>query len=250
MRTFLISVIAFIALAAAPPEGQQPLRIFIRASVKTHGPGQHDYPRFLEDWKTLLHERGAQVDGAQRFPTTEELERTDVLIHYAADGGTVAPEERTRLDSYLAKGGGIVVLHDGMCSNDASWFAGVIGGAKQHGERNWHAGAFKLKIEDPSHPIVEGIKDLELQDEMFFRLRVAPGMHALATSADPGGTPTPQLWTFERTLPGGRPYRAFVSLQGHLYTIFDVPEYRTILLRGIAWTGRRPADLLVTPKPR
>jgi hypothetical protein len=27
----------------------KPLRVFIRASEKTHGPGAHDYPRFLQD---------------------------------------------------------------------------------------------------------------------------------------------------------------------------------------------------------
>ena len=38
--------------ASAQPEKQ--LRVFIRAGAKTHGPGQHDHPRFLADWKKLL----------------------------------------------------------------------------------------------------------------------------------------------------------------------------------------------------
>ena len=76
-------VVVAVASAAAPyPVSQKEprLRVFIRASEKTHGPGEHDYPRFLQDWTRLLNERGAVATGAKRFPTREELDRTDVLI--------------------------------------------------------------------------------------------------------------------------------------------------------------------------
>jgi len=50
----------------------------------------------------------------------------------------------------------------------------------------------------------------------------------------------PQMWTYERTAEGGtQPYRAFVSIPGHLYGTFEKPNYRAILLRGIAWAGKR-----------
>ncbi|MBL9127164.1 MAG: hypothetical protein JNL97_05940, partial [Verrucomicrobiales bacterium] len=39
------------AFAADPP------RIFIRGGIKTHGPNQHDHPRFLGEWTQLLGER-------------------------------------------------------------------------------------------------------------------------------------------------------------------------------------------------
>ena len=48
------------------------------------------------------------------------------------------------------------------------------------------------------------------------------------------------MWTYERTVEGGStPYRAFVSIPGHLYENFNRPNYRAILLRGIAWAGKR-----------
>jgi type 1 glutamine amidotransferase len=233
-----------LALSAPLAAQQEPLRIFIRASAKTHSAGQHDYPRFLAEWTKLLSERGAQVQGAQRFPSAEELAGTDVLIDYAADGGNVSPEERAVLDSYLKRGGGIVVMHDGICGDDPQWLAGIIGGAKKHGERNWFAGHTTLKFVDRSHPIVQGQSDFEFDDEMFYLLRVAPEMHVLATAANQTGEQVPQLWTMEKALPGGKPYRSFVSLQGHNHASFSMPEYQAILLRGIAWAGKRPADLL------
>src|SRR5688572_1378094 len=83
----------FMALAAPNPArsgATPPLRVFIRAGVKTHGPSQHDHPRFLAEWQKLLQGRGAQADGAMDFPTGAQLENTDVLVFYAAEGGTIS----------------------------------------------------------------------------------------------------------------------------------------------------------------
>ena len=40
-----------------------PLRVYIYGGMKTHGPGQHDYPQFLADWSKILQDRGAYVTG-------------------------------------------------------------------------------------------------------------------------------------------------------------------------------------------
>src|SRR4051794_33189717 len=82
------------------------LRIFIRAGEKTHGPDQHDHPRFLADWKTLLTGRGAITDGALNFPSAAQLQNTDVLVMYAAETGTISPADRANLEKFLQRGGG------------------------------------------------------------------------------------------------------------------------------------------------
>src|SRR5436309_638145 len=51
------SLIGSEAVAADAPH-EAPLRVFIRAGAKTHGPGQHDHPRFLKEWTALLNGRG------------------------------------------------------------------------------------------------------------------------------------------------------------------------------------------------
>ncbi len=58
------------------------------------------------------------------------------------------------------------------------------------------------------------------------------------------------MWTYERTGEGGAtPYRAFVSIPGHLYENFNRPNYRAMILRGIAWAGKRSnVDALLQPK--
>ena len=266
-KNLLLPVVLAIGVHSSLLAQSRPLRIFIRSSDKTHGAadnGSHDYPSFRTAWTKLLSDRGAIVSGGERFPTAAELEQTDVLINYSSDGANHTPEQRSLLDRYVKAGGGIVVIHDGMCGSDSQWYASVVGGAKQHGERNSHHAVMKFHIEDPANPIVKGISDFDFDDEMFFLLRaeglapaadgkpqmwtyglkVSPDIHVLATTADPQNNIVPQLWTYEHTAAGGKPYRAFVSLEGHSASSFDVPQYQTMLLRGIAWAGNRPVDTL------
>jgi len=246
-----------LAPGLAAREPGDPLRVFIRAGAKTHNPvdnGQHDYPGFLGRWSNLLAGRGVQVDGALHFPTAEELAAVDVLVIYTGDGGSCSRSERERLEAFLARGGGLVVLHDGMCSDDPGWFAGLAGAAKQHGEMNWSRGPLALHVVDPAHPLTAGMTDLAMDDEAFYRLRSAPGMHVLLEAAlpdgDEAGLVSPQAWSYEGTLPGGQVHRAFVWMQGH-YTarlLEDAP--RDLILRGIAWAAGRPEGaLLVAPAP-
>lgn len=56
--------------------GQNPngMRVFLWTGLKTHSPGQHDYPQFLADWSKLLTERGAVVNGALHPPTADDLQ--------------------------------------------------------------------------------------------------------------------------------------------------------------------------------
>ena len=244
--TFRAAIIVVLAVAAiAAPAAERPLRVFIRAGEKTHGPGQHDYPQFLTDWKKLLNERGATADGALVFPSKEQLAKTDVLLIYAPDGGTINANERERLQAFTARGGGLVVLHDGICGTDADWFKTIIGGAKQHGVMNWKQGKLELTFKTLQHPITKGIANFELDDELFHRLHLMPELTVLATAAHEGEA-VPQLWCYERSTSAGGG-RAFVSLQGHHYRTFSLTPYRGLILRGIAWAGRRDADLLTKP---
>jgi hypothetical protein len=80
----LLAVTLFAGILSTP--AAEPLRVFIRAGVKTHGPNQHDHPRFLAEWTKLLGERGMKVEGDMDFPDATQLAKTDVVIIYAQDG--------------------------------------------------------------------------------------------------------------------------------------------------------------------
>lgn len=258
VRAGLVLLVAMV-VGAAPGYAQQepaadpPLRIFIRAGEKTHGGGGnglHDYPAFLGAWSTILKDRGAVVNGALHFPTAGELAATDVLINFKGDGGTCSLPERALLEDFLRRGGGLVTMHDGMCSDDAAWFATMAGGAKQHGERNSSSGLIKVTVVDREHEITRGIPDFEIDDEAFFLLTTTPELHPLATAVIPStGEVVPQIWTAERTLSGGKPFRSFVYMLGHRFENWSKPEVQTMMLRGIAWAGRRPVGVLENAPP-
>jgi type 1 glutamine amidotransferase len=243
---------------APRPWGQNPngMRVYIWAGLKSHLPGQHDYPQFLADWSKILTEHGAIVDGGLHAPSPTELERTDVVIIYKGDAGYLSDDEKTALEHYVKRGGGLVSLHDSLCGPDPAYFATLVGGAKKHGEVNYTLGApIAYTVTDSADPIMKGMSNLTLFDEAFYNITWAhdPGIHVLATTAIPGtpsagshkGEVVPQIWTYEHTLAGGLPARAFVWMQGHEYANFSNFQIQQMLLRGIAWAARNPVDTLV-----
>ena len=246
MKRVILPLVAALASAWSPALAQgpskEPLRIFLRGGPKTHGEGQHDHPKFVEDWKKLLAERGAVVDGALTFPTAEQLARTDVLVLYAPDGGTIHDAERDNLLAYLKRGGGIVALHDAVCGDDSQWFKTVIGGAWEHGVAKYLEGTTDLYVTGEKSPITDGAENFRFEDEIYWELHMMPEAKVLMTGFHTVFDITPQMWTYEKDN-----YRAFVSIQGHNSKSFEHPAWRTLLLRGIAWAGKRDVGLLLKP---
>ncbi|HVY69632.1 MAG TPA: PVC-type heme-binding CxxCH protein, partial [Verrucomicrobiae bacterium] len=237
---FLSLGLAFLAASSQAA----PLRVFIRAGEKTHGPGQHDHPRFLEDWTKLLKERGVAVSGGMAFPTAQQLENTDVLVIFAADGMKITGGDRANFEKFLQRGGGIEVIHDGVVSGDQNDWAKKVQGGSWRWDGNkktkWLETEVGIYFVDQEHPIVKGVSNFDWKDEIYYDMDMAPDVQVLATSFHSVFVIAPQMWTYEKTWEGGsKPYRAFVSLPGHEYTSFQTPHYRAILLRGIAWAGHR-----------
>jgi putative membrane-bound dehydrogenase-like protein len=248
-----ILLLSLVGLSARAGNSAQPLRIFIRAGEKTHGPGQHDGPRFLKEWKVLLAERSAQVDGVIGFPSAEQLANTDVLVMYAQNAGDITPAQREYFDKFLQRGGGIVVVHDAIGSHDPKWLKTVIGGAWDYSVSKFFEGDLYFYYLDRTNPITGDASNFEFDDEMYYDMDLLPEAHILAGTYRPDDRNkhngrnypsiydvAPQMWTYEKDN-----HRAFVCIPGHNYATFNLPHFRAVLLRGIAWAGKREADLLV-----
>ncbi len=274
MKRFLIATMLLVAggvpvLLSMPrtsaEQVAQPLRVYIRSGPKSHAPGAHDYPRFLKEWVPLLNERGAKATGSDNFPTKAQLDETDVLILHKQEAGNIEEPDRKNLNEYLARGGGLVVIHAGLVSRDPDWFKTIVGGAWRNGTAKWLEGPMQLYFTDRDSPITKGASNWEMDDEIYYDLDMMPEARILASAYTPkpagarnanfqrrademtgGGKKVgiydiqPQMWTYERTVQGGSaPYRAFASIPGHWYENFNRLNYQLILLRGIAWAGKR-----------
>ncbi|HEY0265176.1 MAG TPA: ThuA domain-containing protein [Rhizomicrobium sp.] len=251
---------------APKPQGQNVngMHIFLFGGLKSHGPGAHDYPYWLDTWSKMLTAHGAVVDGAFSFPSQEQLDHSDVVIIYKGDAGYMTPEQRARLQNYVKRGGGLVTFHDSLCGPDPADMATLVGAGKKHGEVNytWTA-TLDYNFIDKENPIVQGMP-LQIYDEAFYKLNFAPEVHPILSVTMPDtpsarkgggvGQTVPQMWTYEHTLPGGTaPARAFVWMQGHMVDSLQDPAIQKVLLRGIAWAGKKPYTELtdyVPPPPR
>jgi type 1 glutamine amidotransferase len=110
---------------------------------------------------------------------------------------------------------------------------------------------------------MKDMSDITINDEAFFTITWAkdPAPHVLATAkiaptrsaGDHKDEVVPQIWTYEHSVAGGPPARAFVWMQGHTYANFANEQIQKTLLRGIAWAAKKPVDELVTyvapPRP-
>ena len=238
-----------ILLALALSAHADPLHVFIRGGEKTHGPGAHEHERFLNDWKVLLAERGMVTDGAKAWPTAEQFERAEVVVMYAQDGANATDEEKENVARFTRRGGGLVVIHTAVVGADTEWWKSVVGGAWVHGTTRWREGPMELEYirgGPKVHPVIDGAKDFAMDDEIYYDLDVSKDVTVLAKSDTGDGSPRKQaqMWTYEKDN-----YRAVVCIPGHLYTTFERPNYRAILLRAIAWAGKRDKlDEFCTPE--
>jgi len=254
MRTLCLLILLSLSVSSA-----EPLRIFIRSGEKTHAPGCHDYPAFLKDWTALLNERGAKATGGNAFPTQEQLAETDVVILHAAEAGNIVGDDRKNFEEYLKRGGGVVAIHGGAVARDHDWYKGVIGGSWNFARTKWLEGEMSLYFTDRENPITAGVSNFDLDDEIYYDMEMMPEAKILAAAytpkpkqgeAQPGAPVSvydiqPQMWTYET---GNR--RAFVCIPGHQYVNFSHTSIQTLLLRGIAWAGKREADSLLGANPK
>lgn len=264
MTTLTTFTTPFTAPFQNAPQSQ--LRVFIRSGPKTHGPGAHDHPRFLKEWVALLNARGASATGGDAFPTKAQLDDTDVLVLHAPEAGNIPdPADRQNLSEFLGRGGGLVVIHAAAVSRDPDWYKRITGGSWRFDTTKWLEGPMHLYFTDRDSPITKDASNWGMDDEIYYDMDMMPDVRVLAAAYTPkpagarnanfqkraeeltgGGKQVsvydfqPQMWTYERTIEGGRaPYRSFVSIPGHRYETFNRVNYRAILLRGIAWAGKR-----------
>jgi putative heme-binding domain-containing protein len=226
------------------------LNVVLVAGPKDHGPGEHDYPEWQRRYAALLAKTPAvRVSTAWEWPQQGQWDLADVIVLFFWNHDW-NDERYKQLDSFLAKGGGIVLLHSAtIADQDPEKLAQRIGLAFQPGRSKYRHGPLELKITDSSSrnskrsgsdSITTGLGTVPFIDESYWpMIGDINRVHVLATTEEEG-KPWPMLWTFE---PGKG--RVFGCILGHYSWIFDDPIARILIFRGLAWAAQERSDRFV-----
>src|SRR6185295_11150483 len=224
------------AVLAKTPKSEaapRPLKVLLVANPKDHGPGEHDYPAWQKKWKPLLEQvPKTEVATAFPWPTDEQWAAADVAMQYLW-GKWDAPQLKD-VDAFLARGGGLVLLHAAVIPKaNPMELAARIGLAWEPGKTKFRHGPLELEFSE--HAITAGFTKMKFVDESYWPLVGEPkGGQVLATQVEEGA-PRPMAWTHE----AGKG-RVFSTLLGHYSWTFDDPLSRILILRGMSWACREP----------
>ena len=233
--------VAAVQAGAAEEDPETPLRqlnLLLVAGAKDHGPGEHDYPAWLTAWSELL--RGAEgitVQTAMEWPTPQQIEAADTILFFQK--GSWNAERAEAIDAHLARGRGLVYIHWAVeAGAEAPAFAQRIGLASNGLKLKFRHGPLDLGFESgKDHPISRNFDKVHFHDESYWQMQGDfSRIRVLATGVEEG-SPQPLFWTVEQ----GRG-RVFVSILGHYSWTFDDPLFRTLLLRGTAWSAQESVD--------
>jgi uncharacterized protein len=150
--------------------------------------------------------------------------------------GTITKEQEQGLLEAIKGGVGVAGWHGTMADSfrNNTEYQFMVGG-------QWvaHPGNiidYTVQITRPDDPIMAGLSDFSMHSEQYY-MHVDPSNEVLATTTFSGeyapwiaGTVMPVVW--KRRWGAGK---VFYSSLGHVTSDFDVPEARTIMLRGMLW---------------
>ncbi len=148
-----------------------------------------------------------------------------------ADGSTGREAELTAaqeegLLNFVRGGKGLMGIHG------TGWWIGGQAVDLIGGHANWHPPGltFTVKVEDGAHPVMQGIGDFEVEDEIYISA-YEPSLQILA-SAEWHGRAHPMVWV--------KPYgagRVCYTTLGHGPATFEREAVQTLLCQGARWAG-------------
>lgn len=227
-----------LSAGGAANNSERAIKILLVDGEKDHGQGEHDYPAWREMWASWLRQaENVEVDVARDWPTARQWAWADTVVLFQR--GDWTNERAADVDRHFGRGGGLVLIHwavDGR--NNADEFARRIGLAADGGTIRYRHGPLRLDFGPGSaHPIGRNLGQVDFYDESYWLLAGDRARLQVLAEGVEEDEPRPLFWTLEPA--GGR---VFVSILGHYMWTFDDPVYRTIMLRGLAWSAGEQVD--------
>lgn len=239
-RAELESILRAVAPPTEPSENK-PITITLVAGKQDHGPGEHDYPAWRQNWKKLLKKADKlTVDTASDWPSAEQWKRSDVIVLYLWNHDWSSDRYRN-LDAYLARGGGVVAIHSALIADkEPEKLAERWGLAAQPRRTKYRHGPLDLVFDSQAdNGITAGFIETPMVDEAYWPMIGDANRVRVVATAIEDDQSRPMLWTYQ---PGKG--RVFASVLGHYTKTLDDPWFQILMLRGVAWVADVPITRL------
>jgi type 1 glutamine amidotransferase len=223
-------------------------------SLSGAGPINHQknllFPHFPHTFFDKACPRAPRLTYEWEWPQQGHWDLADVMVFYFWNHDW--NEERYKqLDTFLAKGGGVVVLHSAsVADQEPEKLARRFGLAFQPGRSKYRHGPLELKFaakasKGSDYGITTGLSTLSFLDESYWpMIGDVSRVNVLATTEEEGQA-WPMLWTFQPQTSGVSPKsqgHVFGCILGHYSWTFDDPIFRILFLRGLAWAAESSVD--------
>lgn len=140
---------------------------------------------------------------------------------------------------FVEKGKGFVLFHSaGAAHQDWPEFQKMIGATwdkAKSGQSEVHT--FKVVIKDKTHPITKDMPDFWIKDELWYKMRLQPGVQILCTAQfakEQKGTGKEEPIAICSQFGSGR---CFYNFLGNDLVAMDNIAWKTLMMRGIEWAA-------------
>ncbi len=251
----ICAVLCFLSiLAISKIHGSEAIHVMILSGQNNHN-WQETTPE-ISDILTAYGQFKTSVNESPHLLTKESLKDVDVILsnwntyEKAEEGKTKVTEwseaaRRAYID-FVANGGGHVVLHAGSSSFPdwdeyheiglAHWEIGFTAHGPNH--------SFDVRIDQPDHPITQGIEAFTTFDELWHRPWVHPNAEVLASSYSSTDYKGSGNWEPSVLIGQYQKGRCFTILLGDRVgsedelNFMNNPQFRKLLYRGTQWVAR------------
>ena len=167
-----------------------------------------------------------------------ELSRFDLIVPILSMA-TISKEETLNLSLTVERGTGLAGFHGGMGDSFRldTTYQFMVGG--QFVAHPGNIISYRVSIASRDDPITTGLCDFDYHSEQYY-MHVDPSNEVLATTTFSGehcgwikGVVMPVAW--KRRHGAGK---VFYCSLGHAASEFQVPQMRTMLVRGMLWAAR------------
>lgn len=200
----------------------------------------HKPKEFAEKIAPWLQEAGAEIvmsDSLGVYKDSVLMGSIDVIVQ-SWTMGQIDKEAAQGLLKAVKQGTGIAGFHGGLGDSfrNNTEYQFMVGG-------QWvsHPGGsirYEVEVVDQEDPVMAGIQNFSLESEQYY-MHVDPNVKVLASTRFTGehlswidGAVMPVVW--KKTHGKGR---VFYCSLGHAPEVFDLPEAKEILMRGIRWAS-------------